>query len=123
MSLKTTTTLATQTHQARDFSFTPPPLRSNHDPIKERIIDTDKGFVIERSQRADATIQAVKEAGNHMGRKTAGDGSRYLGSVPLIVCEIWAKECGSSVGTREFLEYANKKLHSGEFAKLKVDLK
>lgn len=100
-------------------AFKPAPLRSNSNPITERVVDTDDGFRIVRTQECDDVIEGVHHASS--ATKKDVDGARYLGSVPLIVCEIWSKECGAAPGTREFAEYAKKKIMSGEFAKLRVD--
>jgi hypothetical protein len=54
------------------------------------------------------------------GEVKTGSGSKYLGSVPKIVCEIWAKNCGAPVGTREWIEYAAKQLKSGDYSKFNV---
>jgi hypothetical protein len=53
-------------------------------------------------------------------KKTAGGGARYMGSVPVVQAAIWAKECGAVVGTREWAEYARKKMENGGFNRLKV---
>jgi len=45
---------------------------------------------------------------------------RKIGSIPLIVAETWAKECGAAVGTKEFAEYAKRKLMDGDFAKFRI---
>lgn len=98
------------------------PLRSNADPIREHVVDTDNGFHIVRTQDCDDTIAAVHTYSTTSSKRSRKDGARYMGSAPLIVCEIWAKECGAPVGTREFSEYAHKKLTHGEYAKLKVHM-
>ena len=43
---------------------------------------------------------------------------RLAGSIPFVVAEMWAKECGAQIGSQEFLEYVKKKLLSGDFSKL-----
>lgn len=45
---------------------------------------------------------------------------RKIGSIPLIVAEQWAKECGAGVGTKEFAAYAKRKLMDGDFAKFRI---
>ncbi len=45
---------------------------------------------------------------------------RKVGSIPLIVAEQWAKECGAAIGTKEFAEYAKRKLMDGDFAKFRI---
>ena len=86
-------------------------------PVFEKWVDTENGFSIHRSQETGGVVDAVKEAAEQRSR---GDGARYLGSVPEIVCEVWAKECGAAIGTPEFRAYAKKMLMTGEFQKLRV---
>lgn len=45
---------------------------------------------------------------------------RKVGSIPMIVAEQWAKECGEAIGTKAFAEYAKKKLMDGDFAKFRI---
>lgn len=96
------------------------PLRSNADAVAERVEDFDGGFRIHTEQNCDRTIEAVHQSGDMLKRKTKADGARYAGSVPVVQALIWAKECGCPVGSREWAEYAAKKLNNGEFSKLKV---
>lgn len=49
--------------------------------------------------------------------------SHYLGSIPMVIASQWAKECGSGIGTKEFGEYAKKKLMSGDYSKLSTGLR
>jgi len=91
--------------------------------VRERTTDGDGVFHIHREQTVDEVLAGVRAAADHIKKKTKGDGARYVGSVPLIVAEIWAKECKAPVGSREFTQYAHGKLQSGEFAKLKATLK
>ena len=43
---------------------------------------------------------------------------RLVGSIPFVVIEMWMKESGAKMGSKEFQEYVKKKLTSGEFSKL-----
>lgn len=97
------------------------PLRNNTSAVKERYVDTDTGFNIVAEQDCTDVLQGVKDAGYLLPKKTKGDGARYMGSIPLVFAQQWAKECGAKIGTKEFSEYAFKKMLSGEFAKLRVD--
>ena len=83
-------------------------------------MDTPNGHAIVTTQQCDDTIRAVHEARDFFPKRTKGDGARYLGSVPLIVCQIWAKECRSAIGTKEFRDYATKKLTSGDYSRFKA---
>jgi hypothetical protein len=101
----------------------PVALRSNADPVTERVEDFNGGFRIHTEQLCDDTLQAVHDAGDLIPKKTAADGARYMGSVPVVQALIWSKECGAAVGTREWAEYARKKMETGGFSKLKAALK
>jgi len=96
------------------------PLRSRSDPVKERFVDTADGFQVVTEQLCDDTIDAVHSAGSMFKRNTKG--ARYLGSAPILVAQIWAKQCGAQPGTREFTEFAHKQLTSGEYSKFKVQM-
>ena len=87
------------------------------------MVDDNGCFHIVTEQDCDATIQAVHDAGSVLRRHTGGDGARYMGSVPLVQAQIWAKECGFPVGSRGWTDYSAKKLNSVEFAKLRAQLK
>lgn len=96
------------------------PLRSGSDPVKERFVDFNGGFHIVTEQNCDDTIEAVHDAHSLIPKKTKVDGARYAGSVPAVQALIWAKECGSAVGTREWADYAAAKMKDGDFKKFKV---
>lgn len=82
--------------------------------------DFNGGFRIHTEQECDDTLTAVREAADLIPRKTKGDGATFVGSIPVVQALIFAKECGSAVGTREWAEYARKKM-DGEFKRLKVE--
>ena len=43
---------------------------------------------------------------------------RYVGEIPLVLAEAWAKESGLQMGSHEFLEFCKKKLKDPDFKKL-----
>ena len=47
----------------------------------------------------------------------------YMGSVPLNIANLWARECGSGIGTREFMDYAKKKIVDPSYSKLSSGLR
>jgi hypothetical protein len=97
-----------------------PKYNPGKNPIQERYVDTATGHIIVSTQNCDDTISGVHEAGNVMHKRRPNANSKYLGSVPLLVCQIWAKESGTRIGTREFTEYAHQKLKFGDYAKFRV---
>lgn len=84
------------------------------------MVDTDTGFNVVSTQMCDDIIDGVHMAHELVPKRTKADGARYLGSAPLLVCQIWAKECGYAPGTRGFAEYAHKQLTSGAYSKFKA---
>ena len=76
----------------------------------------DDKLVIRRSQHVQRILDFNKER-NIDGHNRNSD-MRLAGSIPFVVAEMWAKECGAKIGSQEFLAYVKKKLQSGEFSKL-----
>jgi hypothetical protein len=97
------------------------PLSCVPSAINERVVDDDKSFSIVKKQIVDDVIDGV--ARMEAPRRPKGDGVRYVGSVPILVNQIWAKECGAPVGSKEFLKYAHHKLTNGDYSKFKAWLK
>ena len=89
------------------------------DTIKQHFVDDNGVFHLVSSQDGDATAQGVKEHAQRMA-KSKEDGVQYLGSLPLLACQVMAKESGTKIGTREFTDYATKKLKSGDWAAFAV---
>jgi hypothetical protein len=53
--------------------------------------------------------------------RTFGDARwRKLGSIPLVVAQQWAAECGARIGTPEFSVYVRRKLLDPDFAGFRV---
>jgi len=89
--------------------------------IRETFVSDDKQFGWKKSQTVDEIFDGVDRVGNR--GKPRGDGMRYLGSIPIIVAQIWSKQIGAPVGSREFNKYARAQLYDGEFSKLKVNFR
>jgi len=76
----------------------------------------DDKVVVKRSQDIQRILDFNKER-NIEGHNRKSD-MRLVSSIPFVVAEMWARECGSKIGSQEFLEYVKKKLMSGDFSKL-----
>lgn len=50
----------------------------------------------------------------------SGGDMRLAGTIPGVIAEAWATECGASIGTQEFAAYVQRKLMSGEFSRFVV---
>ena len=89
-----------------------------HSSIREQFFSEDGKFGFKRTQVVDDVFEAVHSIGTY--GKGRADGMRYAGSVPIIVAEIWAKQIGAPIGSKEHTEYTMRQLQSGDWSKLKV---
>jgi hypothetical protein len=94
-------------------------------PITERLVlDSDgKSFHFVKQQNVQLIIDAAKDAAETLRPNTGPVGSKYLGTVPVLIAQQWSKECGAPVGSREWAKYAKGKLQDGTWARLRVHQK
>lgn len=85
--------------------------------IRERVVTEDGVVRFIKTQNAEPLITAIRARMDQPDNKRAN--MRYLGSIPMVLAQTWARECGFAIGTKGFQEYARKKLMDGEFAKLR----
>jgi hypothetical protein len=76
-------------------------------------------FHLHTEQDGDETASAVREVQEY-GKRSKEGGVQYLGSLPILACQVMARESGTKVGSREFNEYATKKLKGGDMAAFSV---
>ena len=88
--------------------------------INEAYDLVDGKLVIKRTQDVQALIDQnrheAQEAPSMFGQARV----RKLGSIPFVIADQWSRECGAAIGSKEFAEYAKKKLMSGEFSAFKI---
>ena len=84
--------------------------------VQTGFFDEDGKVVIQRKQDVQRILDFNKER-NIDGHNRKSD-MRLVGSIPFVVIEMWMKESGAKMGSKEFQEYVKKKLTSGEFSKL-----
>ena len=77
---------------------------------------------LQKSQETAGILESAKGARDIIRKDSGPVGSRYLGTVPLLIAQQWAKECGAAVGSKEWSKYAVKKLKDPDWAKLRVHL-
>lgn len=80
-------------------------------------VEDDK-VVVKRTQDVQAILDHNKEL--QMDGPNKKSDMRHVGSIPFVVLEMWIKESGLKLGSREFAEYVKKKLLSGEYNKLLI---
>ena len=88
-------------------------VRLANSPVRERDVDDFSEGVTHLIKVQDVepiigTIKAIPD----MTRRPANTqvASRLLGSIPTLIAVNWAKESGTTIYSREFFEYARKKL-------------
>jgi len=90
-------------------------------PIREHTVDHGEGrFSIVKTQDVEPMLRAIHELPDLAKRRQYAQGRRLLGSVPNVIALQWARESGLRLYSTEWMQYARKKLQSGEFAKLRV---
>jgi hypothetical protein len=86
--------------------------------VKEEFVDGEGDtFYIKTTHNLDPVLDRVsrlKSAG-HVGM---GE-SRHVGSIPMFLIDLWAKEAGVKWGSEEHREFVKKKILSGEYNKLR----
>ena len=89
--------------------------------MSQNVLDTsyhteDDKLIVRRSQDVQRILDFNKE--RNIDGHNPNSEMRLAGSIPFVVAEMWAKECGAKIGSQEFLAYVKKKLLSGDFSKL-----
>ena len=85
-----------------------------------RMVHTGNAVEERTSMDVDGVFEGVKML-NEAAASDRLQSRRYLGSVDILTAEVWAKECGAAVGTKEWAAYAKKKLKSGDYGKFAAD--
>jgi hypothetical protein len=91
-------------------------------PYSERLLfdKLDNRFAFKKTQDVTAILEAAKDARDTLRKDTGPAGGRFLGTVPVLIAQQWAKECGFPIGTKGWSNYAKTKLADGEWAKLRI---
>jgi len=91
-------------------------------PYREQLLldRSSTAFAFKKTQDVTAILQAAKDARETLKKDTGPVGGRFLGTVPVLIAQQWAKECGFPIGTKGWSNYAKTKLADGEWAKLRI---
>lgn len=87
--------------------------------IKTEIVEDEGKIHVNRTQDIEPVLHRNHALHTSDLPKHSGSARwRYVGEIPLVLVEKWAKETGLRVGSAEFLEYCKKKLKDPDFKKL-----
>lgn len=93
-------------------------------PYKERFVfdpsAVNGAFSVIKQQDVTEVLRAAHELPDLIRKDSGPAQGRYLGTVPVIIAEQWAKECDAAIGTKEWAAYAKKKLADGEYRRLRI---
>lgn len=78
-------------------------------------LDGPEEMVIESIQDADDIIDFNAKAAEKFDKRKDW---WLIGSIPLTLCQQWARESATKVFTKEWQEYAKKQMNDPDYAKL-----
>ena len=87
--------------------------------VKEFYSDETGRITIRTRQEVSRVIQGVRDYAELSDTRDM----KYAGSIPMSVAVEWSRDCGAAPGTREFAEYAKKKLNDGSYAHLNAGMR
>ena len=88
--------------------------------IKETMVEDDGKLTIHKTQDVQALLDRNKAEADVASNGLGDANFRKVGSIPMVLAETWAKECGCAVGTPGFAAHVKTKLMDGDYAKLRV---
>lgn len=92
-------------------------------PVKEKFVHNGEGSMqIQKTQDVEQVLAAAQGARELIGRDSGPAGGRYIGTIPIVIAQHWAKECGAAVGTREWAQYSKIKLKDPNWAGLRIHM-
>lgn len=83
-------------------------------PVNYKYTQEDGKLHIVKTQDVEEAIRAIRAV-----ERPKGKNMHYLGSIPNVIALEWAKESGTRLYTKEWLEYAKKKLMSPNYKYLR----
>lgn len=88
--------------------------------IVETATEQDGKLTFTRSQDVQTLIDRNRAEAEFMPSMHGQAAVRKVGSIPLVVAEEWARECGCAVGTAGFADHVKRKLADGDFAAFRI---
>lgn len=91
-----------------------------YEPIQERLVFEQDKFHFVKTQQVEHILDAAKDASEAYRPNSGPAGGKFLGTVPILIAQQWATECGAAIGTKEWAKFAKQKLKDGTWARLRV---
>jgi hypothetical protein len=88
--------------------------------VMERMVEADGLLHVQRQQDVQSLIDLNKHEAETLPSMHCDAAVRKVGSIPFVVAEDWARECGARIGSPEFAEHCKKKLANGDFAVFRI---
>ncbi len=88
--------------------------------ISEKITAEDNKIQVARSQDVSGILKEIHDLKDHIPSMHGDAKARWVGSIPLVIAELWSKECGAAIGTHEYAGYIRKKLSDPDYKKLLI---
>jgi len=88
--------------------------RRRYERRRERaFFDTNGALHIQKTIDIEPILEAVKDYGDFIDRHTQRkQAQRIVGSLDPFTALSWSKECGAAIGTKEFAQFAMKRIKS-----------
>lgn len=84
-------------------------------PTETVRFDADGRIHFVKSQDVEPIMDAMKDYKDVIGRERNKNGAKLVGSIDTLTAANWARESKTKIGTKEFAQYAKKKLQDRDF--------
>lgn len=80
--------------------------------IKNYFSHEDGKNIIKSVQDCEPIVQINRQQSQQLDKK---ENFWYVGTIPNVICEQWANECGARIYSKTWQEYARKQLNLPEY--------
>ena len=90
-------------------------------PTETISVGSDGSVNVRKQNDVEPLFDAMKNYTDVIGKGAKSImGAKLFGSIDPVTAEQWRRECGAGIGTKEFAEYAVKKMNDRDFRRFKV---
>lgn len=88
--------------------------------IQEKMVEQDGKLHIVKEQRVKEMLDSIHKIRDYVPDSHGDAKARWVGSIPLVLAEEWARESGAQIGTKEFAAYLKRKLSDPDYKNLLI---